>query len=400
MKLFRCFVLMPCIVLFVAVQPGFSEPFVAETGPRENPCQVVVKYFKAFQAGDLAGVKSHWMNGKDEVTQEEVDQTRKMIGNQKFTIHVAFSTLTRHRAIVVSGPLVLTPPEESGIERETRRFVFDLDDTLGHWLIRDTDYQTDEKAAATVVAFRRDFSDSLEVSIPKAMDSVPAKPASSNGRSNPREVAEAFFKALMNGHLRDISSALPEPATQPVIDQITNALGQQKLTVATALISETKLRSLVVSEPFRITLSGETPPPLGRYELQLAETNGRWVIRDMDFETLEHAENALAEFRKLHADAREIPAPEASPATAAKSKRKLMIFHLKYADAKSIAAILNELFEKASIVVDERTNSLIVRNPTGEELDELTAVLELLDEPAKQKPQPALRNTALNGPPG
>ena len=398
MKLFPCFVLMPCIVLFVAVQPGFPEPFVAETAPRENPCQVVVKYFTAVQAGDLAGVKSHWMNGQDELTQNEVDRDRGMLGNQKLTIHVAFSTLTRHRAIVVSGPLVMTPPKESGAERETRRFVLDLDDTLGHWLIRDTDFQTDEKAAETVVAFRRDFSDSLEVSIPKAMEPAPTNSASSSSRMNPREAAETIFKALMNGPLQDISTALGDSATQADIDQFRNALGKQKLTVATTLISETQHLALVVSEPFRITLTGKTPPPLGRYEVHLAATYESWIIRDINFVSPDQAENALAEFRKLHADTREIPAPEANSATAAKSKQKLIIFHLKYADAKSTASILNELFDEFSIVVDERTNSLIVRNPTGVELDELTAVLELLDEPAKQKPQPASRNSALEGP--
>lgn len=406
MKLFPRFVLMPCVVLFVVVQTGFSEPFEAETDSRENPCQVVVKYFQALQSGDLAAARSHTMNGQDELTQNEVDQARGMLGNQKLTIHVAFSTLTRHRAIVVSGPFVLTPPKETGIERETRRFVFDLDDTLGRWLIRDTDFQTDEKAAETVVAFRRDFSDSREVS-PSKSEPENTEQNLNNGlnpntEQNPLWTVDVFFRALIADDLKLISTVLPgdgQTVTQnkEVVDLFRKGIGNQPPPIDTALFAPRRHRALVITGPLRIALPGENPPPMGRLILTLDETRGKWLVQGFTFQTDEKSSAAVAEFREKYGeDVRAIPVPEASPATAAKLKRKLMVFRLENADAKSVASTLDELFVEFSIVVDERTNSLFVRNPAEVELDELTAVLKLLDEPAQQEPQPALSNSALN----
>lgn len=217
MKLFPRFVLMPCFVLFLAAQAGFSEPFMPDTDPRDNPCQVVVKYFQTLQSGDLAAARSHTMNGQYELTQNEVDQFRRILGDQRLRIQLACSTSTRQRAIVVSGPLVLTPPDESGIKPQTLRFVFELDGTLGQWLVRDIRYQTDEESAATVAAFRKDFSDSLEVPIPESATSVPG----------PREIVDAFFKAVMRGDLKNVAAVLDgneEPLSQGNLDQIRSEL--------------------------------------------------------------------------------------------------------------------------------------------------------------------------------
>ena len=293
-------------VLIVSVLAGICPSAWAQSIERENPRTVVANFFNAMQEGDLKGVKARRMSDEDEITQEEVDQTRKVLGDQKIAIKVAYLNPGRNRAIVVSGPVVLTLPKESGIEPASLRFVFDLEDTLGEWLIREIDYLTGQEAAESVFKFKRKYNYAIEI--------PPPKPATVSAKRTPRETAETFFKALITRNLKSISSVLvadKEPVTQKALDMVITGLGDQKLTVATVLIAQKQGRALVISEPFRITLSGENPPPLGRYVLDLADASGQWLIQDLNFENIDDAAAAAVEFGRRFADAREVPAKTA-----------------------------------------------------------------------------------------
>lgn len=75
---------------------------------------------------------------------------------------------------------------------------------------------------------------------------------------------------------------------------------------------------------------------------------------------------------------------------AGKLAHELTVFYLKNAEARSAAAILNQLFGGFPIVVDRRLNAIIVRGDSQEDLSRLEALLKKLDQPqAKQGRSPS-----------
>lgn len=148
-------------------------PFASAQTPRkDSPVDVVLRFVKAMKDADLKVLKAHRLKGADEFTQQEVDLTAKIIGDQTILIQSAWQTHTRHKALVVTSNVTLTPPETDE-SAENRRFAFFLDQTLGEWLIEDLEYLTDEQATEAVQEFRRKYEDSREV--PRPRDSAPRR---------------------------------------------------------------------------------------------------------------------------------------------------------------------------------------------------------------------------------
>jgi thiol-disulfide isomerase/thioredoxin len=381
------------------LRPAWSQapaPEPAESGPEKaNPRTVVEAYFNALKNGDFDAANAVV---NIELKRKDFEENRTRYGDQKRVVSTALQSHTGHRACVVTDKIQwkfndVFPPAEV-------RLVVQLDDTRGRWLIRSILHTGNQAATNAIVEFKRKYTDAIEI--------APPKPATVSAKRNPRETAETFFKALITGDLKSIAAVLvadEEQITQKALDMVITGLGDQKLTVATVLIAQKKGRALVISEPFRITLSGEDPPPIGRYILDLSDGSGQWRIHDLVFDSLERAAEAEAGFRKQHADAKEIPVPEVTPA---KPKRKLTVFKIEHADAMAVSAILDELFDEFSIVVDERTSRLFVRFDDEEAIEELSEVLRLLDQSKKDDEkktdgpaagQPGRLNT-INLPPG
>ena len=59
------------------------------------------------------------------------------------------------------------------------------------------------------------------------------------------------------------------------------------------------------------------------------------------------------------------------------------VVRLKYGQAEQMATILRQLYRKAMISVDERTNSLIVQIEGTSLPEELKALIEQLDQPGE-----------------
>jgi thioredoxin 1 len=76
-------------------------------------------------------------------------------------------------------------------------------------------------------------------------------------------------------------------------------------------------------------------------------------------------------------------------ALAARPPHKLQIFHLKYADAESVSAILGHLLSGVTIVADQRLNAIIATG-SPDDMGRLEAVLAKLDQPHRDRsPSPS-----------
>lgn len=76
-------------------------------------------------------------------------------------------------------------------------------------------------------------------------------------------------------------------------------------------------------------------------------------------------------------------------ALAARPPHKLRIFHLKYADAKSVSTILGQLLSGVTVVADQRLNAIIATG-SPDDIGRLEAVLTKLDQPHRDRsPSPS-----------
>ena len=210
-----------------------------------------------------------------------------------------------------------------------------------------------------------------------------------NEKLSPRAVVQSYFDGLHVGALQVVRQHRlkdAEPMTQKDLDVLRVMLGGRRLTIQTAWWTHSHRRAIVVSSS--VTLMNPEGGELGtgRFVLDMNDTLGEWLISELQFNTDEESAEAVSEFRTRYSqDDVEV----FDPATRAldKTNRKLTIFQIEYADATTVSGILNELFSNLSIVVDARTNSLFVRFVEQEDIEELSEVLRLIDQPTKDAGQ-------------
>ena len=155
------------IVSLLAANPA-ARTASAQTPAKDSPVDVVLRFVSAMKEADLKVLKAHRLKGADELTQKEADMTAKMVKDQSISLQSAWQTHTRHKALVITSNVTITPPAPGGAElpKETRRFALYLDDTLGDWLIENLEVLTDEEATESVKQFRDRYEDAREVPKP------------------------------------------------------------------------------------------------------------------------------------------------------------------------------------------------------------------------------------------
>lgn len=202
----------------------------------------------------------------------------------------------------------------------------------------------------------------------------------------PQVVGGTFFDALARGDLGVLKSHRMNGAaelTQKDLDDTRRILGTQTLEVQAVYVAAMRHRALVVSSPVSLQVDENQPPQVRRFLLDLDDTLGRWLVRDIDFKEDEESVKAVESFYDTYAEyVREISvdAPRARKFDHYSAPGGgLTVFEVRYADAHSVAGILSELFDDFAIVVDERTGSLFIRYAEGVDIEELAQVFEVLD---------------------
>lgn len=214
-------------------------------------------------------------------------------------------------------------------------------------------------------------------------------------KDSPADVVLRFVKAMKEADLKVLKAHRLKGAdelTQKEADMTAKMVKGQTISLQSAWQTHTHHKALVITSNVTITPpapgGAELPKETRRFALFLDDTLGDWLIENLEVLTDEEATEAVTKFRDRYEDAREVPKPHRTP------RRDLTVFHIRYADAKTLAATIDELFN-VSPVVDERSNSLFLRYDDEEETAEITEVLRILDQPDEEfQKLPARQKTA------
>ncbi|MCH7729520.1 MAG: hypothetical protein IH991_24045, partial [Planctomycetes bacterium] len=189
-----------------------------------------------------------------------------------------------------------------------------------------------------------------------------------------RKVVESYVAAALEGRVSD-AVALAEPgkstASTKRIRELPEMLGVRFLRIRTVIAAEKAGMAIAVSAPVKLTKPNPDGQATGCLAFMLIQVDGTWLVKDIDFEAEAAAVKVIEAFIQEHQDVKEI-----FDRTSVEQMPK--IFHLIHADAKSLAELLQPLFESDIITADQRTNSLIANcDPTR--VNDLDAVIRILD---------------------
>ncbi len=210
------------------------------------------------------------------------------------------------------------------------------------------------------------------------------RPQPTTGRSlepfrDVRVAVEAWSAAALAGKT-DEAAALAVSGTSPGSDETIESLRQlldgQSLDIYTVIANSTTGNALAISH--RLTLPEPDPDgrSTGRLVFTLTRNSGKWLLSDVDFDSLEEAAEKIEAFGQEDPDARQV-----------ESSREVKVFHLAHADAQSMCATLSPLWRDVAVAADQRSNTIIATGPS-EELAKIEALLLRLDKPYPNQAKP------------
>jgi RNA polymerase sigma factor (sigma-70 family) len=134
-----------------------------------------------------------------------------------------------------------------------------------------------------------------------AAPAKPEKPPAKDDGPNARQTAEAFFAAAVAGNVDEARAhADPNAISENKVRDFQKA-GVKRVDISLALAAETE--ALIVSEPVELPKYGK-----GHYLLQVRKKDGRWRVRDIDFESSADALAKQRDFLEGHPNAKPVRA--------------------------------------------------------------------------------------------
>src|SRR5262249_19405903 len=126
-----------------------------------------------------------------------------------------------------------------------------------------------------------------------------------------RTTVEGYVAAALAGKVEDAAAlavADQAPSKKKRIEEIPKLLGVKKLKITTVLAGETKGEGLAVSEKVKLTKANPDGRDTGVLTFKLVNDKGKWLVRDIDFDTEAQAMEKSKQFGKKNPDAKEVPA--------------------------------------------------------------------------------------------
>lgn len=147
----------------------------------------------------------------------------------------------------------------------------------------------------------------LAVLIPGSMAAAADKPKTADAR----QALEDYVAAVLAGRT-DVAAGLAvkgqSPAKPKNIKEMRKLLGgKNQLKIVTVFFSAKKSRACAVSEMVQLTKANPDKRNTGVLSFKLDKVKGKWLVRDIDFDTADKAKSKVEEFKKNNADAKEIP---------------------------------------------------------------------------------------------
>lgn len=139
-------------------------------------------------------------------------------------------------------------------------------------------------------------------------DGKTASAAAKNAVAGARQAIEAYVAAALDGRDQD-ASALGVSGTgrKETVEKFRTLLGVKSLKIVTVLASDTSGQATAVSDAVKLTKANPDGRNTGVMSFLLVRTSGKWLVKDIDFDTEAKAKSKVDEFRKRYTDAAEAP---------------------------------------------------------------------------------------------
>lgn len=148
----------------------------------------------------------------------------------------------------------------------------------------------------------------LAALIPAPMAAAADKPKANDAR----RAVEEYMAAVLAGRT-EVAAGLAvkgqSPAKPKNIKEMRKLLGgKNRVKIATVIFSAKKDRACAVSETVTLTKANPDKRNTGVLSFKLDKVKGKWLVRDIDFDTADKAKTKTEDFKKQNPDAKEIPA--------------------------------------------------------------------------------------------
>ena len=199
-------------------------------------------------------------------------------------------------------------------------------------------------------------------------------PVTERKQDTPLEVVQAYLSAWLSGEYREAARwAQPGKVTASEKSMKSNRdlLNVDSLQITTLL---TRPDGIALAATEQIELDKPQPDgvSIGSLTLTLHQTDGRWLVSDIDFDGPAGLRRAVERFRN---------SPDGLPVAMETVLRKPLprVYHLQHADVSDVAGHLESLLPtSATVVADQRTNSLVIASDAAQH-KEIDVIVRTLD---------------------
>jgi len=127
---------------------------------------------------------------------------------------------------------------------------------------------------------------------------------------NARETLEGWIAAALAGEV-DKATPLADPntslAAEKGVKKFQKRLGVKALKIPTVYVSEKQGQAAAMSEAVTLTKANPDKRDSGVLSFLLIRVEGKWLLKDIDFDTKERAAVKVKDFPKQYPDAKELP---------------------------------------------------------------------------------------------
>jgi hypothetical protein len=131
------------------------------------------------------------------------------------------------------------------------------------------------------------------------------------GDRNARETVEGWVAAALAGEVDKATPlAVPDtsPATEKGVRKFKRLVSGAAVKIATVYVSEKRGQAAALSEPVTLAKANPDGRDTGVLSFRLVRVGGKWLLKDLDFDTTEKGKERLQDFRKKYSDANGLPA--------------------------------------------------------------------------------------------
>jgi hypothetical protein len=129
-----------------------------------------------------------------------------------------------------------------------------------------------------------------------------------------RETVEGYVHSALAGRLDEAAAFAVEgqsPSRRERIEEFRGMVGVKALKIASVVVSEKKGQAIAVSEAVKLTRANPDGRNTGALVFALVKLGDKWLVKDIDFRSVEAVKEMAKGFEKQMPDAKEIPARSA-----------------------------------------------------------------------------------------